>query len=198
MRYSATPSCGKLSISYARDAALTEHLAWFSAHTAQWHRHFRETRVGRDALPFCKVTLKGQRTAQGQYFKRIAEYPENPGTIGEFLRKRRLDLKLRQKDEARIIGYDEMSIVNWEKGHSQPRINHMAGVCRFLAANLLLKADTVSERILNFRRARGITQEDFANQLGIDPSTLARLERGEREPNGRVATKLYARLDKPT
>src|SRR4051794_38325012 len=38
----------------------------------------------------------------------------------------RLDLRLRQIDVAKVIGCDEMSVANWEKGHTTPRINHMA------------------------------------------------------------------------
>ena len=32
------------------------------------------------------------------------------------IRKRRLDLGLRQIDAAKMIGCEEMSVVNWEKG----------------------------------------------------------------------------------
>ena len=48
------------------------------------------------------------------------------------IRKRRLDLGLRQVDIAKIIGCSELTIVNWEKGYTTPRVNHMAGVVRFL------------------------------------------------------------------
>ena len=140
------------------------------------------------------MTTKRQRTPQGPYFKRITGYPENPFTIGEFLRKRRLDLGLRQKAVAKIIGCNQMTVVNWEKGHTQPRINHMAGVTRFLGFNPVPKGETLAQRIANHRRAHGITQQEFAEQLGIDPSTLARWERGEREPRGQVAVTLSKRM----
>ena len=95
-----------------------------------------------DALPFCKVTLRGVRCPQGLHFKRIKGYPGNPTAIGEMIRRRRLDLNLRQKDVAEIIGCNEMTVVNWEKGHSQPRINHMARVAKFLGFNPIPKGDT--------------------------------------------------------
>ena len=78
-----------------------------------------------------------------------------------------------------------MSIVNWERGHTVPRINHMAGVTRFLDCNPFPSAGTLAERLLNRRKASGITQKEFARQIGVDPSTLARWERGEREAKGR-------------
>ena len=58
------------------------------------------------------------------------------------IRRRRLDLTLRQKDVAEIIGCNEMTVVNWEKGHSQPRINLMARVTKFLGFNPIPKGDT--------------------------------------------------------
>jgi DNA-binding XRE family transcriptional regulator len=85
-----------------------------------------------DASPFCKVTLQRKRCSQGPYFCQVKRYPATPKSIGEMIRKRRLDLGLRQIDVARIIGCDEMSVVNWEKGHTSPRSTLMAGVTRFL------------------------------------------------------------------
>ena len=89
-----------------------------------------------------------------------------------------------------MIGCDEMSIVNWEKGHRSPRVNHMAGVVEFLGFNPFQNGDTLAHRLVNHRKALGMTQKEFAGQLGIDPSTLARWERGEREPTGRLLDRI--------
>ena len=85
-----------------------------------------------DALPFCKATLHGVRCPHGPYFTQVKSYPSNPKTIGEAIRKRRLDLGLRQIDLAKIVGCNEMTIVNWEKGHTRPRTNKMFDVGAFL------------------------------------------------------------------
>jgi transcriptional regulator with XRE-family HTH domain len=95
---------------------------------------------------------------------------------------------------AKIIGCDEMTVVNWEKGYASPRINHMPKVVEFLGFNPLRKCDTLAQQIVSHRKARGITQKSFAQQLGIDPSTLARWERGEREPKGRFGEMIDACL----
>jgi len=105
--------------------------------------------------------------------------------LGEEIRKRRLDLNLRQIDVAKIIGCDEMTVVNWEKGYSSPRINRMAKVVEFLGFNPLRKCDTLAQRIVSHRKALGLTQKLFASRLAVDPSTLAKWERGERVPAGR-------------
>jgi transcriptional regulator with XRE-family HTH domain len=113
------------------------------------------------------------------------------------IRKRRLDLGLRQIDVAKMIDCDEMSIVNWEKGHTTPRVNHMAGVVRFLGCNPVQNGDTLALRLVNHRKALGITQKDFARQIGIDPSTLARWERGEREPTGEFLERVNCTVTTP-
>jgi DNA-binding transcriptional regulator YiaG len=75
------------------------------------------------------------RCPLGPYFTQVKGYPANPKTIGEAIRKKRLDLELRQIDVAKTIGCHELTVVNWEKGHRTPRVNHMAGVIRFLGYN---------------------------------------------------------------
>jgi DNA-binding XRE family transcriptional regulator len=49
---------------------------------------------------------------------RISRYPSE--TLGERIKKWRLEQGLFQKDLAMLIGVDEMTIVNWEKGYTKP------------------------------------------------------------------------------
>ena len=114
--------------------------------------------------------------------------------MGEQIRKRRLDLNLKQIEVAKIIGCDEMTLVNWEKSYASPRINLMGKVVEFLGFNPFQKCDTLAQQIVSHRTALGTTQKEFAQQLGIDPSTLARWERGEREPQGRFRDSLVEEL----
>ena len=62
-------------------------------------------------------------------------YPANPATLGEHLRKRRIDLKLFQKDIARIIGVDEASIWNWENNRTKPVLKLVPEIIEFLGYN---------------------------------------------------------------
>jgi DNA-binding XRE family transcriptional regulator len=47
-------------------------------------------------------------------------YPLRPRTIGEKIKKKRLDMGLFQKDVAKIIGVDVNTITLWEKGRCKP------------------------------------------------------------------------------
>jgi transcriptional regulator with XRE-family HTH domain len=67
-------------------------------------------------------------------------YPKAIKTIGDAIRKKRLDLGLRQKDVAKIIGCDKTTILNWERGHTHPSANHRRQVTIFLARNRVPKS----------------------------------------------------------
>ena len=49
---------------------------------------------------------------------RLSLYPAR--TLGERIRKWRLEQGLFQRELAKMIGVDEMTIVNWEKGRTKP------------------------------------------------------------------------------
>jgi transcriptional regulator with XRE-family HTH domain len=98
--------------------------------------------------------------------------------LGDHIRKRRLDLGLFQKDVGLAIGVDACTITNWEKDHSEPELRFIPTIIRFLGYEPSMpKAATLGERILQYRRLKGISQKELARQMGVDPSTLSRLER---------------------
>ncbi|MBI2073639.1 MAG: helix-turn-helix transcriptional regulator [Gemmatimonadetes bacterium] len=76
-------------------------------------------------MPFCGVTLRGQKPPP-------PGYPRELRTLGDHLRKRRLDLGLRQDDVARKLGVSLDTIRNWEVGRAAPAQWQWAGIIRFL------------------------------------------------------------------
>jgi DNA-binding transcriptional regulator YiaG len=62
-------------------------------------------------LPYLPVTLKSLRRKEWDFV---------PETIGDHVRKRRLQLGLNQKAVARILKVTSFSIINWERGDLQP------------------------------------------------------------------------------
>ncbi len=121
--------------------------------------------------------------------------PEQLNTLGDHLLRRRLTLKLPQRQVAEQIGVKECSISNWEKDRTKPDLEHMPGIIRFLGYNPLPQLDSLPDRLVQSRTALGISQKEAAQQLGVDPCTLARWERGERAPTGAFLSRVRRFLD---
>jgi len=136
-------------------------------------------------LPFCHFTLKAQKTLP-------EAYPLELVTIGDHLRKKRLDLKLFQKDVAKIIGCDECSIWNWENNYNIPVLKFIPRIIDFLGyVSYDVSSLTLGERIKIARQSFGMTGRELANELGIHPDTLYSWEKGEHKPS----KELWERLE---
>jgi transcriptional regulator with XRE-family HTH domain len=97
-------------------------------------------------------------------------------------------LKLLQRQVAKQLDVNVASIVNWENNLSKPKVSHMPAIIHFLGYNPLPPSKGWTDRLVHVRTALGLSQRDAAARIGVDPCTLARWERGEREPNGAFAT----------
>jgi site-specific DNA recombinase len=115
--------------------------------------------------------------------------PEKLETIGDHLLRRRLTLKLLQRQVAKQLGVNVASIVNWENNLSKPKVHYMPAIIRFLGYNPLPPSKGWAERLVQARTARGLTQKEAAARIGVDQCTLARWERVEREPTGAFAAR---------
>jgi hypothetical protein len=86
----------------------------------------------------CVAILQGNTTQDAlptwALFAQVKGYPANPKTIGHAIRKRGLDLKLRQIDVVKIIGCHKLTVVHWERGHGTPRVNRLVSIVRFLVS----------------------------------------------------------------
>ena len=132
--------------------------------------------MGIPALPFCHVSLTASRPLS-------TGYPQELKTLGDHLRKRRLDLGLPQSNVARLLGVDPESVSNWERGYCSPRLQFIPRVIEFLGyVPLPPLRGALGENIVTLRRLLGLRQETLAHRLGVDPSTLAKWERGESRP----------------
>ena len=142
-------------------------------------------------MPFCHVTLQASRPLP-------PAYPQELKTLGDHLRKRRLDLGLYQRDVAQCLGVDEATVCNWENGRSSPKLPLIPRVIEFLAyVPILSSSETFGEKVVTLRRLLGVRQEDLARQLEVDPGTLARWERGDGKPLPRHRRKVELFLTSP-
>jgi len=61
-----------------------------------------------------------------------AAYPRELNTLGDHVRKRRLELGMQQKDVARRLGVDEMTVNNWERHRTTPAPGFIGKIRGFL------------------------------------------------------------------
>jgi len=89
-----------------------------------------------------------------------------------------MELGLLQKDIATLVGVDKTTVYNWERGYTKPPLRCLPKVLEFLGYDPSpIEPKTLGEQLLRYRRDRGITQKELAQLIGIDPTTLSRLER---------------------
>jgi DNA-binding XRE family transcriptional regulator len=62
---------------------------------------------------------------------RVSLYPDR--TLGERIKKWRLEQGFFQRDLAKIIGVNEMTIINWEKGRTRPKGKNLEKLNAILA-----------------------------------------------------------------
>lgn len=82
-----------------------------------------------------------------------------------------------------MLGVDEITIVNWEKNYSTPKVSMFPKIIEFLEYEPQNKIITLGDKIKAYRRKLGLSQEKFAKKLGIDASTLRKWEWGNVQPS---------------
>jgi len=131
-------------------------------------------------LPPCRVTLRGRKS-------RPAGYPEDPRSLGEHLRRARLDRRLPQRQVAAAIGCSQASLANWEMGHRAPEARFLPGILAFLGYDPRPEPATLGGQLRAAREAEGLSEAALARRLGLDPGTVGVWERDEvRRPYPRI------------
>jgi len=124
-------------------------------------------------------------------------YPQNPVSIGEHIKKKRMDLKLFQSDLAKIFNISTDCVTYWENNRSTPQIIFYPKIIEFLGyCPLSFDETTLSGRIKAYRYCNGITTKMIGNLLDVDPSTITEWENGKRNPAPKYLLKLETLLGK--
>lgn len=100
-------------------------------------------------------------------------YPKNPISIGEHIKKRRMDLKLYQSDVAESFGVSTDCLTYWENNRSTPQIIFYPKIIKFLGYSPLnFDETTLRGRIKAFRYRIGTNSKMFGNLMKVHPSTI--------------------------
>lgn len=131
-------------------------------------------------MPFCHIELSVDRPTP-------CGYPADPQTVGEHLRKRRMDLELCQKEVAAEIGVGKSSIANWESGRSSPRLTHWPDILAFLGYDPRPLPPTIGQKLRRHREGLGLSILEAAAMMGVNSSTLSTWERMPDEKHSHIS-----------
>lgn len=105
----------------------------------------------------------------------------NPTTIGEHIRKKRIESRLLQADIAKILNVSEDCITYWENNRSTPQIQYFPHIIRFLGYSPLeFDETTFGGRLTAYRWKNGLSNEKLGMLLGVHGSTILAREKGEK------------------
>ena len=97
------------------------------------------------------------------------------------MQRRRLGLGLLQKEVARKIGVCENTVCNWENNQTEPSLRLIPRIIKFLGYVPSHKQpETFGDRLINARQMLGTSQEELAQKIDVDPSTIGRLKNGKK------------------
>ena len=109
-------------------------------------------------------------------------YSESPETLGQHLKKRRLEQALLQRDVAALVGVSVDTYGGWEVDRIRPYASSWGAIIHFLGYDPHPEPTSIGDRLKAKRRALGWSQRRTADHLGWDETTIYRYERGEWVP----------------
>src|SRR5262249_15970935 len=116
--------------------------------------------------------------------------PRQLKTLGDHIRKKRIELGLLQRQVAHLLGADSQSVNEWERNYHQPSLRLLPAIAAFLGYDVENGSDEapLGLKIVSKRRRLGLSQKALAERLRIDEGTVRKWERGQsqRRPNRRV------------
>ena len=121
-------------------------------------------------------------------------YPKILITLGDHLRKKRLDLKLEQKDVAKLLNISACTVYLWENNQVKPNLKSYPTIVNFLGYCPLEQLTDFGQKLKRHRIYSGLTLKQLAQTLMIDPGTLRNLESGGRMTSDKIKAKVKAFL----
>lgn len=114
---------------------------------------------------------------------KIKGYPTNPITLGDHLRKKRMDLNITQKRVSEILQTTEDTITYWENGRSKPQSSYYKRIFNFLGYFPFdRKKFSFGTEVFYARMISGFTLKELSALTGLSSDGLYYIERGLRNP----------------
>ena len=104
-------------------------------------------------MPFCHLAWTAPKPDPKRHL-----YPLEIKTLGDHIRKRRLELGLTQKEAAKAIGVEVTTLRNWEMSRTVPRTKYVPAAIRFLGYTPNERPASFGDRLRMSRRSAGLAQ----------------------------------------
>ena len=118
-------------------------------------------------------------------------YPAELITLGDHLRKTRLDRGLSQPKVARILKVNTDTVTNWELNRTEPAAKYAKLIIAFLGYFPFTRNNTTLGKQLYYARLiTGKTQKQVAKLIDCDTSNLRCIELDERIPQTKIREKI--------
>lgn len=123
----------------------------------------------------------------------IPQYVDTPKTIGEHLRKKRLQSKLLQKELAELLNVSEDRITYWENERSAPQIHHYPRIIDFLGYYPFAhETKSFAGKLLQIRHCKGFSRKQCAVHLSVSEDAVRRWERGKPIANPTYQRRIHS------
>jgi transcriptional regulator with XRE-family HTH domain len=110
----------------------------------------------------------------------VPQYNPKPQTIGEHIRKKRIQSKLLQKVAADQLGIDENTLTGWELERNQPSMKYYPAIISFLGYYPFdHETESLAGKLKQIRHYYGLTFKECAQRLSISVDAAMRWERGK-------------------
>ncbi|WP_299586596.1 helix-turn-helix transcriptional regulator [Mucilaginibacter sp.] len=114
-------------------------------------------------LPYAKIVKKPS----------LKPYNANPQTLGEHIKKRRIETNLLQKEVAAIIGVSEDSVTYWENGRAIPQVQHYPRLITFLGYYPFIhETKSIAGKLKQVRNCLGLSYEQCGEVFSVHASTI--------------------------
>jgi transcriptional regulator with XRE-family HTH domain len=121
-------------------------------------------------------------------------FPGKLETVGDHVRAARLRRGLEQAQLAQILGVTESTVWNWENRRSSPPVHQCDRVLEFLGYDPFPAPSTFAEKLVSFRRLKGLRVKDAASLAEVDPASWSSWERNEHQITTRYLDRILALL----
>ncbi len=139
-------------------------------------------------LPWAPFTLKCLR---------VKDWTDRPVTLGDHLKKARRERGLLQREVAKALRVDSMSLVNWEKNRTSIGARFVPAIIRWLGYDPLPRPRSFASWLVTERIRKGLARRGLANALGWDENTVRKYAEGGRPPDGSRLEQLRTMLGEP-